>query len=103
MCSVVDRELAFRGNGGSSAAVIRPHCAEFVNVMKGRDLLENCLNSATVIWFHMAGSCFYFMKFAIMVIVECKKSICDWFFFFRRQLSNEAVLMTHVSGPRRAG
>ena len=67
LCSLVDRELAFRGNGGSSTAVNRPHCAEFVNVMKGRDLLQNCLNSATVIWFHIAGSLVYFMKFAIPI------------------------------------
>ena len=60
VCSLADQQFAFRGHDGSSTAVNRPHCAEFLNVFNyGGPLLEIYLNLATVIQFQIA-ICFSF-------------------------------------------
>jgi len=50
VCSLAEQEFAFRGHDGSSIAVNRLHCEEFLNLLKNNGHLhENRVNSATVI------------------------------------------------------
>ena len=50
VCYLVNQELPFRGNDGSSASLSKANFVEFLIVLKNLDpLLENHKNSATVI------------------------------------------------------